>query len=87
MPFLLRSSTINQLSQANITCKYTVHRLVLPITSFHRAFTTTFRDLAKDPKMNSAPPSHEMAYFPNMTTSLPSTSDVFRRVLWTGLYS
>ncbi|KAK5079076.1 hypothetical protein LTS08_003771 [Lithohypha guttulata] len=33
------------------------------------------------------PPKHEMAYFPDMTTSLPSTSGKFRRVLWTGLYS
>ncbi|OAP55940.1 hypothetical protein AYL99_10092 [Fonsecaea erecta] len=33
------------------------------------------------------PPKHEMAYFPNMTTSLPSESAEFRRVLWTGLYS
>ena len=28
-----------------------------------------------------------MVYFPNMTTSLPTTSGEFRRVLWTGLYS
>lgn len=33
------------------------------------------------------PPEHEMAYFPNMTTSLPSESAEFRRVLWTGLYT
>merc|ERR1712232_597864 len=33
------------------------------------------------------PPKHEMAYFPEMTTSLPSESGEFRRVLWTGLYS
>ncbi|EXJ92990.1 hypothetical protein A1O3_01546 [Capronia epimyces CBS 606.96] len=33
------------------------------------------------------PPKHEMAYFPQMTTSLPSESGDFRRVLWTGLYS
>ncbi len=33
------------------------------------------------------PPKHEMAYFPDMTTSLPSESGEFRRVLWTGLYS
>src|SRR5205814_10071628 len=43
-------------------------------------------------KMNFPPPSmdppeHEMAYFPDMTTSLPSESVAFRRVLWTGLYS
>ena len=28
-----------------------------------------------------------MAFFPQMTTSLPSESGEFRRVLWTGLYS
>jgi hypothetical protein len=33
------------------------------------------------------PPKNEMVYFPNMTTSLPSSSGEFRRVLWTGLYS
>jgi hypothetical protein len=33
------------------------------------------------------PPKHEMAYFPDMTTALPSESGDFRRVLWTGLYS
>lgn len=33
------------------------------------------------------PPKHEMVYFPDMTTSLPSQSAEFRRVLWTGLYS
>ncbi|KAL9128152.1 MAG: hypothetical protein Q9217_003126 [Psora testacea] len=37
--------------------------------------------------MPSGPPKHEMAYFPEMTTRLPSTSAEFRRVLWTGLYS
>jgi hypothetical protein len=36
---------------------------------------------------SSDPPKHEMAYFPDMTTSLPSESGEFRRVLWTGLYS
>ncbi|KAK3941278.1 RmlC-like cupin domain-containing protein [Diplogelasinospora grovesii] len=36
---------------------------------------------------SSEPPKHEMQYFPNMTTSLPSKSAEFRRVLWTGLYS
>lgn len=39
------------------------------------------------PKPNTDVPKHEMAYFPNMTTSLPSESAEFRRVLWTGLYS
>ena len=38
-------------------------------------------------KTSQGPPKHEMAYFPEMTTRLPSTSGEFRRVLWTGLYS
>lgn len=38
-------------------------------------------------KPSEDPPKHEMAYFPDMTTSLPSESGEFRRVLWTGLYS
>lgn len=37
--------------------------------------------------MSTGPPKHEMVYFPDMTTSLPSSSGEFRRVLWTGLYS
>ncbi|KAJ4419789.1 hypothetical protein N0V85_000861 [Neurospora sp. IMI 360204] len=36
---------------------------------------------------NCDPPKHEMQYFPDMTTALPSESGEFRRVLWTGLYS
>ncbi|KIV83572.1 hypothetical protein PV11_05588 [Exophiala sideris] len=50
------------------------------------------RNLATTATMKFTPPSedppkHEMAYFPNMTNSLPSESGEFRRVLWTGLYS
>ena len=37
--------------------------------------------------MSSGPPKHEMVYFPDMTSALPSKSGEFRRVLWTGLYS
>jgi len=48
-----------------------------------RAFTTTMAPW----KPNSDIPKHEMVYFPQMTTSLPSESGEFRRVLWTGLYS
>jgi len=36
---------------------------------------------------NTEPPKHEMVYFPAMNTTLPSTSHVFRKVLFTGLYS
>ncbi|MCJ1254897.1 hypothetical protein MMC24_002713 [Lignoscripta atroalba] len=35
----------------------------------------------------ASPPEKKMAYFPNMTTSLPGSSGEFRKVLWTGLYS
>lgn len=52
-----------------------------------RSFTHTPHHYAKDPKMSSGPPKHEMAFFPNMTAALPSESAEFRRVLWTGLYS
>lgn len=50
-----------------------------------RHFTTTNKMPFPTPSMD--PPKHEMAFFPNMTTSLPSESAEFRRVLWTGLYS
>ncbi|KAH8909268.1 RmlC-like cupin [Coniochaeta sp. PMI_546] len=43
--------------------------------------------MAPFPTPSSDPPKHEMQYFPDMTTALPSTSAEFRRVLWTGLYS
>lgn len=48
-----------------------------------RAFTTTMAPW----QPNSEIPKHEMVFFPQMTTSLPSESAEFRRVLWTGLYS
>ena len=48
-------------------------------------FSTTRMSLFPTP--SSDPPKHEMVYFPQMTTSLPSESAEFRRVLWTGLYS
>jgi hypothetical protein len=50
-----------------------------------RHFTATNKMPFPTPSMD--PPKHEMAFFPNMTTSLPSESAEFRRVLWTGLYS
>ena len=56
-------------------------------TSTQRFFTQTIAFRAKDPKMSSEPPKHEMQYFPNMINALPSESAEFRRVLWTGLYS
>ena len=48
-------------------------------------FTTTRMAPFPTPSMDR--PKHEMAFFPQMTTSLPSESAEFRRVLWTGLYS
>ncbi|RYO99656.1 hypothetical protein DL764_006740 [Monosporascus ibericus] len=39
------------------------------------------------PTPSSDRPKHEMQYFPDMLTALPSKSAEFRRVLWTGLYS
>ena len=56
-------------------------------TSSRRLFTNSALRYAKDPKMNTSPPKHEMVYFPEMTSALPSKSGEFRRVLWTGLYS
>jgi hypothetical protein len=58
----------------------------LPLIVSNRAFSTLNADM-KFPAPSSDPPKHEMAYFPNMTTSLPSESGEFRRVLYTGLYS
>jgi len=52
-----------------------------------RHFSQSTLHHAKDPKMPTGPPKHEMVYFPNMTGALPSESAEFRRVLWTGLYS
>ncbi|KAI0484227.1 cupin domain-containing protein [Xylariaceae sp. FL0804] len=40
--------------------------------------------MAGFPTPSSEPPKHEMQYFPDMLTALPSTSAEFRRVLWTG---
>ncbi len=71
-----------------------IPRSILTLSSKHlasasatRAFSQSAIRFAKDPKMHSGPPKHEMAYFPQMNSSLPSTSSDFRRVVWTGLYS
>lgn len=57
------------------------------ITNYsNRAIVRTF----SSSKMSSFPtpsidrPKHEMQYFPDMLTALPSKSAEFRRVLWTG---
>lgn len=49
-------------------------------------YQTSIRTMA-DFKPNSGIPKHEMVYFPKMTSSLPSSSGQFRKVLFTGLYS
>ncbi|KAF6810120.1 cupin domain-containing protein [Colletotrichum sojae] len=51
-----------------------------------KRFSNTAK-MSKFPTPPSDPPKHEMQYFPDMTTALPSESGDFRRVLWTGLYS
>lgn len=64
-------------------------RAVLPFPTrklSHQLLLTTSATM-QFPKPSNDPPKHEMAYFPDMTTSLPSQSGDFRRVLWTGLYS
>ncbi|KAI1492865.1 cupin domain-containing protein [Biscogniauxia mediterranea] len=50
-----------------------------------RYFSTT--KMTSFPIPSSDRPKHEMQYFPDMLTALPSQSAEFRRVLWTGLYS
>ncbi|CAF9942089.1 MAG: hypothetical protein ALECFALPRED_009480 [Alectoria fallacina] len=71
-----------------------IPRSILKFSSKHpasvlarRASSQSAIHSAKDPKMPTGPPKHEMAYFPEMTSTLPSKSSEFRRVLWTGLYS
>ena len=66
------------------------------LSNFTRTQTTTYRlsqrvaysttKMALQ-KPNTDVPENKMVYFPQMTTSLPSESGEFRRVLWTGLYS
>ena len=79
-------------SRRAVSALNTIARQTLPVRSSlfakhtapaRRAFTTTMAPW----KPNSDIPKHEMVYFPQMTTSLPSESAEFRRVLWTGLYS
>ncbi|KAL9072593.1 MAG: hypothetical protein Q9161_003451 [Pseudevernia consocians] len=74
--------------------KTLIPRTILTIPSIQRAsiparkaFSQSAIRFAKDPKMPSGPPKHEMVFFPDMTSALPSKSGEFRRVLWTGLYS
>lgn len=59
--------------------------MLSPQTLIHRHRQPAYT--MKDPKKPLSPPPHQMVYFPSMTTSLPSSSGEFRRVLWTGLFS
>jgi len=58
-------------------------RAKLPIFLRYQSPIRTMADF----KPNEGIPEHKMVYFPKMTTSLPSTSGEFRKVLFTGLYS
>ena len=51
-----------------------------------RLLSTTPIRYGKDPKMSSAPPKHEMVYFPKLTSEVRAFGQ-FRKVLHTGLYS
>lgn len=50
-----------------------------------RTFSTS--KMSAFPTPSSDPPKHEMQYFPDMLTALPSQSAEFRRVLYTGTSS
>ncbi|KAK4996930.1 hypothetical protein LTR66_003559 [Elasticomyces elasticus] len=52
----------------------------------HKHFSTSPPSHAKDPKMSSAPPKHEMFYFPKLASEVRAFGQ-FRKVLHTGLYS
>lgn len=54
--------------------------------SYIRTFSNSSYLYAKDPKMSSSPPKHEMVYFPGMTSEVRSFGQ-FRKVMHTGLYS
>ncbi|KAL7416709.1 RmlC-like cupin domain-containing protein [Mrakia frigida] len=64
----------------------TLTRSTLPLLTSKRTFTMSLPALTKG-KNSTEPPKHKMAYFPNMTQSLPSETADFRTVLWTGQYS
>lgn len=64
----------------------TVITTSLPKPSIIRTFSNSTNLFAKDPKMSSSPPKHEMVYFPGMTSEVRSFGQ-FRKVMHTGLYS
>lgn len=64
--------------------RYTTPRSLLPLST--RTLTTTSPLFAKDEKMSTQPPKHEMVYFDGLTSKVRSFGQ-FRKVIHTGLYS
>ena len=54
--------------------------------SVSRTFSIQSFLSAKDSKMSTSPPKHEMVYFPGLTSEVRSFGQ-FRKVMHTGLYS
>ncbi|KAH0285682.1 RmlC-like cupin, partial [Aureobasidium sp. EXF-3399] len=63
----------------------TPRTIILP-TLARRSFLTTTPLHAKDSKMSTQPPKHEMVYFDGLTSKVRSFGQ-FRKVIHTGLYS
>lgn len=63
----------------------TTPKTIFPIFA-KRTFLTTTPLYAKDPKMSTQPPKHEMVYFDGLTSKVRSFGQ-FRKVIHTGLYS
>jgi hypothetical protein len=53
---------------------------------FNRTLHTSSPLYAKDPKMSTSPPKHELVYFEGLTSKVRSFGQ-FRKVIHTGLYS
>ena len=68
------------------TTRRSTKPLLSPTTPILRTFTTTTTLSSKDTKMSTAPPKHEMVYFPSLTSAVRSFGQ-FRKVIHTGLYS
>lgn len=62
-------------------------RLKSSQASSSRPFSSSPTTMAAFPTPSRDPPKHEMAYFHQITSTLPTKNSEFRRVLWTGLYS
>lgn len=68
-----------------LTSRLITTRTILP-TLTKRTFLTTTPLNAKDPKMSTQPPKHELVYFDGLTSKVRSFGQ-FRKVIHTGLYS